>query len=220
MSLSLSGRRTASWVTTCAVFATACGSVPDASPDASGPDGGAPDARVLDAAMPDAPILDAAPPDASPPVAYEVAYVNEMTFDADLGVVDVASFGLLVNAGELPLDLSTAKVLTFSDDNATVGYEFSLDNDADAQLHKGEAAGALSPLAQQVIISSGLVTEPVVDDSVAFRLNLTNIPTGNFDITARAVLSINDAPLTLEFQIHLESGASTQFSATRVGNFD
>ncbi|WP_428267230.1 hypothetical protein [Haliangium sp.] len=192
-------------------------------PDAANPDAnvGTPaDARSEDAAPPDA-APPAAPPDATPfdappSLAYEIAYVNDMTFDPSAGQLDIIGFLVVINTGEISLDLSATRVQSFYDDSAQVGYTLSLEGDTTTALQPGEAAGGLSPLATQSIIGSGLVSEPLVDTTYTFRMALNNLPSDALDVNAQAVLNIDGQNIALSFTIHFVPEATTEFRAARV----
>lgn len=220
--------------------AFACGSV-ELYPDASSPDArpsvdamlpeetpidaGSADAAPVDADVPidgvvavDAIVAaDAVVPDAVvPTVGYDIAYINELTLNGSSGSIELAGFMVVVNTGAEPIDLSTTEVLSFSDDSALVGFSLSHDATSTTVLQSGEAAGELSSLAFQRIVSSGLATEPRVDTVYGFDMSFTNIPANKLDLEAQAVLRIEGKTISLPFTIHFSPDAATDFSATRV----
>jgi hypothetical protein len=165
-------------------------------------------------AMPDA-MIDS-PPDADLTVRYDIAYVDEFTFTPSIS--GVAGFLLVVNKGVLPLNLSEISVVSFIDDDPDVRLEFAKAADATMPLPPGRAAGSLSEPAAVHVIDSGIVTEPVEDPFLNFRISFLSPALTETTINARAVLRIDGKDATLPFVIHIVSTASSFNGARRVSS--
>lgn len=174
----------------------------------------------LDAAQPDAAIDAAidAPIDAPPPVDYDIAYINELTFS---NISSIGSFIVVVNRGSVPLNLAMLDVVAFSDDNAATSWTFSELGTSNTLLPPGQAAGDLSPLATQRIIDTGLVPEPrVAGAGFNFQMQFSGIPPNmTFNLNGQATIAIQNERLTLPFTIHFVPGSNTLFNnASRISS--
>src|SRR5262249_29675777 len=150
-------------LTACLMASTDCGALSDLGrpPNDGGVDGplDAGDARfdgpteVNDAAvdrMPDSPAAS---------VGYDIAYISEFTLP--YGVSSISSFLRIVNTDTAPLNVSTASVVSFSDDTNTGDLTFERLGETTLTIQPGHAAGCLSPAATEKLVGGGIVTEPI-----------------------------------------------------------
>lgn len=180
--------------------AIGCGSVEDQPIDASPGPG-------IDAAV------DAPPDSVAGGVKYDVGYVNEITLST--ATDSISGFTLVVNKGTAPLDLSTASVVTFSDDNPTFTWSFVKAGNSVATLSPERSAGLLSPLATTQIVTNGLVPEPIEDQTLNFEMFVTPAPTSGLNLHTQAVLQIDTANIVLTFTVHYISGSMTLINSTQ-----
>jgi hypothetical protein len=175
------------------------------------------DAGETEDAAVDAPgdaMVDAPPPGTT---RYDVAYINEITFSA--GGTSAAAFLLVVNKGTLPLDLATASVVTFSDDNAAVDWKFVEAATSTTRLAPEHAAGLLSGPATAQLVVSGLVPEPIDDRLITFEMSFVDPVIPGVTFGAQAVIQIGGANVVLPFIIHGSRGVDTVYnSAKRVAS--
>lgn len=175
------------------------------------------------------PVHDAGPdsassPDASAPVdtgasatSYDVAYISKVTLTPNISAVK--QFVALVNRGTEPLPLSSVMVKNVSDDNSGVDWAFTLKVGSTVMLKPGRAAGHLSPLAQDVLVSSGTVPEPFDDQLLDFEMRFPSPPPAGLVLRGQAVLDINGADATLVYTIQVaETGDIVFENAKRTGS--
>jgi hypothetical protein len=182
----------------CGAGAFGCGSVQSTEVDAA-----------VDAAGDSA--VDVMPDTASPPIRYDVGYVDNLTLTPD--ITGVFGFVAVVNMGTAQLNLSTASVVTFIDDNANVEWSFAKEKDSTAMLSLGRAAGFLTLAAKSKVLANGVVIEPFDDEILSFSMNfVTPLPSGA-SLNAQAVISIDNVNVTLPFTINI--GTGVQFNSAR-----
>jgi hypothetical protein len=201
----------------CVGNAIACGSVKssvDPPIDGSGSSPGNPaDAAVpSDTAVPS----DAAPPDTTLPVTrFDIGYVNEFVI-VPLDTTQIHSFLLVVNTGNVPLDLSTATVVTFSDDSNGVDWQFSKRTTAAFSLEPTRAAGSLGPNARPLIVDASVVTERIDDNVLDFQMDFLGTPASGVVANAQAVVRIGGIEAVLPFKITtLSAGESPKFNTAK-----
>jgi hypothetical protein len=173
-------------------------SLPDAAP-------------AVDAAIDVPSPIDAAvdaPRDApAPRGGYDIGYIDEITFPYNY--IGFNGLLLIVNRGELPLNLATTSVVSVTDDQADVIVTFELDTPSIASLQPERAAGALTQNASLKLVSSGLVPEPIDDQSIDFLIGFASFPPIGIDVRAEATLRIGDANIVLPFTLHVVAGDRT-----------
>jgi hypothetical protein len=201
----------------CAGNAIACGSVKssvDPPIDGRGSSPGDP----MDAALPVdiAPPIDMVPPDTSVPVTkFDIGYVNEFVI-VPLNTTQIHSILLVVNTGNVPLDLSTAAVVTFNDDSNGVDWQFSKRTAAAFSLDPTRAAGSLGPNARPLIVTAGVVTERIDDNVLDFQMDFLGTPASGVVANAQAVVRIGGVEAVLPFKITtISSGESPQFNTAK-----
>lgn len=159
-------------------------------------------------ASPDADhIIDAAVDSSMSQVKYDVAYANEITFPYNY--TGLSGFLLVVNRAQAPLSLVNAAVASVSDDNPDVTWTLELDTPSTIALPLGHAAGFLSQEARLKIVGSSLVTEPIDDDVLDFRMSFASFPPIGIDVHAQARLRIGGVDLVLPFTVHVVAGDRT-----------
>jgi hypothetical protein len=191
----------------------------DAAPIDSAPVDGAPvdGAQVVDAAPGSDAGLDASIDAAAPSHAFDVGYINEFTYP--FNVTGVSEFMMVVNRGPLPLNLADAELDAVEDDSPQVDWTLSVDMLSTTVLPAGHAAGLLSQDANTALVVSGLVSEPLDDNTLNFRMSFSDFPTAGTAIHAQAKLRIGDASVTLPFTIHIVASGTVMLDhAVRVGS--
>lgn len=166
----------------------------------------------------------ALPVDASAPVdmgasaiSYDVAYISKVTLTPNIRTVE--QFVALVNRGTAPLPLSSVVVKNVSDDNSSVDWEFKLKVASPVMLKTGRAAGHLSPLAQDVLVSSGTVSEPFDDQLLDFEMQFPTAPPAGLVLRGQVVIDINGADATLVYTIQVAEAGDIVFeNAKRTGS--
>jgi hypothetical protein len=163
-----------------------------------------------------APPIDMAPPDTTLPVTkFDIGYVNEFVI-VPRDTTQIHSFVLVVNTGNVPLDLSTATVLTFNDDSNAVDWEFSKRTSATFSLDPTRAAGSLGPNARPLIVDAGVVTERIDDNVLDFQMDFLGTPASGVVANAQAVVRIGGVEAVLLFRITtMSSGESPQFNTAK-----
>ena len=211
-------------VIACALGWTGCGDVKLIKVDSGPGDAQDPvDAFVAVDADPDAPAdasSDAppspidAPIDGPPPViGYDVAYVDEITFSATTMAIN--NFVAIVARGSQPLRLSTVAVVSVSDDRNDIEWTFERKTMSTVTLNPSRAAGALSNLARESLVNSGIVTEPFDDQILSFGMAFPTQPPLGTTLKAQAVIQIEALSVTLPFTIRISDGASNVFNHAR-----
>jgi hypothetical protein len=199
------------------VCSAGCGEVPQSNIDGSVDTAMLPDSPAIDAPpMIDA-AVDAAPdaaPDAPAPVTrYDVGYVNDFTLAPSDN--SVSGFLVVVNTGTKPLDLGTATVRAFSDDDATVEWSFTKAAGATLMLGPGRAAGSLTTAAKSLVLVGDVVAEPIDDETLDFSMVLPSTPDRGTTVHAQAVMRIDDVDATLSFVIHIAPGQGAELNSAR-----
>ncbi len=134
----------------------------------AGPDAGAPDA-ALDAAT-DA--VDAAPTQA----AFAIGAVSEWRISGSPANMTATNWVRVANVGEAPLDLSTGAVTSVSFGDARFAGNATWVA-VPTILAPDRSAGSLSAAAAQVIVASGLMSEPAQDSANdILQLRVTMMP--------------------------------------------
>jgi hypothetical protein len=205
-----------------AASAAACGDVKSLSLDAAAPPGGeagpAPDATPIDAALIDAApidaLIDAAP---APVTKYDIAYITDITLNPNIS--SIFSFLLIVNKGTAPLKLETTTVVTYSDDSAGIDWTLTNNGVTTTMLRPDHAAGMLSPDVAAKLVDSGLVPEPIDDNTLNFTMAFTTPPPSGVTLRAQAVLRVETADIVLPFTINIvASGAPKYNVASRISS--
>lgn len=187
-------RLTGVWLVSCCSL-VACGSVKEAEQDA----GVTPDARP-DAAVDAAPVA----------TRFDVGYVDSITVTPS--TTEVSSVIAVVNTSTGPLDLSTAKVIAFVDDNSNARMTFAKDTGSTLKLAPGRAAGRLSPLAKSKVLVDGLVEEPLDDQTLNFSITFDTTPIVGQIIAAQAIIGIGTATAVLPFVLTTDDGIDIQLT--------
>jgi len=187
----------------------------DTAPVLDGGDAGPADARDA------APITDGAvdprPDAATPTRSFDVGYINELSFPFNF--TGVSEFMIIVNRGPAALNLATAALDAIEDDSPDVVWTLAVDMLSTTSLPAGHAGGLLSQEANIALVVSGLVSEPLADNTLNFRISFSEFPPVGTDIHAQATLRIDDASVVLPFTIHVTaSGTVTLDHAARVGS--
>lgn len=183
-----------------AACAAGCGNVKSEQPDAGAP-------RGVDDAAPDA----AHDGGASGPARFDVAYINDFTINPN--IESLFSFALVINKGTAPLKLQTTTVVTFSDDSAAIDWSLTKTGASTATLRPGSAAGMLNPDASAALVDTGLVPEPVEDNTLNFTMDFAEPPPAGVTLKAQAVLKIETTDLVLPFTITIVASGAPKYNA-------
>jgi hypothetical protein len=159
----------------------------------------------------DAPALDAAedgsmdaPTDAPLLPAFDIAYPSEWRFSVS-GPAE--AFILIVNTGPSPLSLATFQVSSVSDNHPTAVARVTSPSSSGTTLQPNDAGGMLSLLSEQLLVGSGLVTEPWVDrTSQLLALELLSAPAGTYDVAVNLTISLDGRDAPLPMTIHVVPG--------------
>jgi hypothetical protein len=163
----------------------------------------------------------------SPAVRFDIAYVSELTLDPNATELhSILGFMVVVNTGTAPLDLSSAQVVSVSDDSDLVDWSITRFAASTAIVPPGHAAGCLSPVAVDRILASGVVTEPGggcsdYDQGLDFEMHFSNMAPPGTTYHGLATIQVGGAQLALPFTIHTAvangSAGAVLDSVTRVG---
>ncbi|MBK7078177.1 MAG: hypothetical protein IPH44_38520 [Myxococcales bacterium] len=153
----------------------------------------------------DAPVVAIdAPVDAPGLAAYDIAYPAEWRMSVQ---GPATSFIVIVNTGPSPLSLSTFQVTGLSDDHPTAVVRVTSPGSFGDTLQPDTAAGALSGLAETLLIGSGLVPEAWSVRTTDFlSLELLNAPAGTYDIAVNLTVELDGRPASLPMTIHVVPG--------------
>jgi hypothetical protein len=143
-------------------------------------------------------------------VAYDIGYVNDLTFTTS--TTAVSHMLLVINRGSTALQLSTVSVKDVGDDNTSVAWSFAKKTDSTVMLRPGRAAGALSPLARETLVTSGLVPEPIDDQLLDFEMAFAAPAPLGTAVHGQAVITINGVDITVPFVIHVGDQPGLMFN--------
>jgi len=147
--------------------------------------------------------------------AFDVAYPSEWRFSVN---GTISGYLLIVNTSLNPLDLSTFEVVSISDDHPMAIVRVTAPTAFSEALGPGFAAGELSGLSQDVLVDSGLVTEPNhLTEADFLRLDIEDAPNDTYDIGAEVTLSIDDIAVELPMTIHRVAGPNPVYADPLVG---
>ncbi len=135
--------------------------------------------------------------------ALDVGYISHLKVE-NTRVVSGRCIGVIVNTGDRPVDLATATVVSAYDDHADASFELTVVQ-TDIVLSPGQGGGRLNPLAEDLLVDAGLVTEPVVTSQFTLGYTLRNLVPGAYDIRAEASLDISGAMVTLPITFRVDS---------------
>jgi hypothetical protein len=188
-----------------------CGSVRSTNADGPPPD----DASISrdDAIATDAAVDAAVDTAIDTPVAttrFDIGYINDLVI-VPLDTTQLRGLLLVVNKGTVPLDLSTASVLAFSDDADGIDWQFSKRANSTFLLDPGRAAGSLGVSARPLIVDQGVVTERIDDNALDFQMDFLGTPASGVIANAQAIVRIDGVEAVLTFKITTVSSAPAPF---------
>lgn len=142
-------------------------------------------------------------PDAGGRPAFDVAYPSVWR----RSVPDQLPFDLIViNTSTSPLSMSSLVLKSISDDHPTATVRFIL-APLSTTVATQRAGGLIVPLAEPVLIGSGLVPETRVDTNTSYvDYEIVDPAPGTYDITADAILTLDGIDVPLHFVIHMVPG--------------
>ncbi len=144
-----------------------------------------------------------------------MAFISDFSFTSN--TVSIGSWGVVVAKGSRSLDMTTAKIVSVTDDhptaiiNVTVGVPNS-----GGTLLPNQYAGNLSPLANTEIIDSGVVTEPKNSMSFSFRMSLQDLPTASVNINVVAVFSVEGTEISIPIIVRVGASSTSFNQASRI----
>lgn len=152
---------------------------------------------------------DAAVDAASSPPRFEIIWISDLSVTS--AAPEAFDLGVIVNRGDAPLDLSDARIVMNTDNDARIDFELLVQGSA-TPLPPGKAAGRLNPASRAKIVDSGLLDAPLVDDEYSFGVVLKNTPPGVNVVIASAVLEIGGVSVQMPFWVF--HGVDASFNAT------
>jgi hypothetical protein len=145
------------------------------------------------------------PPDAALVPAFDVAYPNEWRFTVGSGQPIVLDL-MFMNRGVSPLSMSTLNVRSLSDDHP-IAFVRVVTTSSSADIPPGSAGGRILPIAEPIMIGSGLVPEPRTDTTSSYAtVEFIDEPTGTYDITVDVLLTLDGLDVPLHMVMHMEPG--------------
>lgn len=140
-------------------------------------------------------------PDATPQASFSVGHISSLRVGASATSYSISAIIRIVNTGEFPLDLGDAAVTNVFADHTGAVMTATWRDQTDLVLQPGFSAGLLDPVPQNLIVTSGLVTEPLQNSSFSYLTIVADLPNAgtwigyNTDVTlrignARAVISL------------------------------
>lgn len=141
--------------------------------------------------------------DAPPPPAYDLAYPNVWR----RSVVDELPFDLMiVNTTDHPIQMSSLILTSVTDDHPLATVRMKLGSLSSA-VPVGMAGGSIVPIAEPLLIDSGLVTEPRADTMTSYlAYEIVDTPGGTYDIAADVGLELDGVAAQLHFVVHMVTG--------------
>ena len=155
----------------------------------------------------------AVPPDAPPVPAFDIAYPKEWRISV---AEPIGGFVLFVNAGVTPISMSTLQLRSVADDHPTAFVRITPTSSA-AMILPGVAGGNLTPLAEDVLVDTGIVTETRTDVGASYlSIELVDAPEGTYDIAVDVVLGLDGLDVPMGMTVHVLPGP-TIFANPEVG---
>lgn len=135
---------------------------------------------------------------------FDLAYPSEWTFSV---AGPVSGYLVVVNTGSDPMQLDGLHVDSVTDDHEQAVVQIELKGFAPRTLDPGRASGFLTPLSKTVLVDSGLVPEPRLDDASDYlSIGLLDAPEGTYDVHADVKLSLAHQQVTIPLTIHMVPG--------------
>jgi hypothetical protein len=163
-----------------------------------------------DASTPDSTAASDAPSDAPSQALFEIGFVSEWRRGSTATSVAEQTWVRVVNTGDTPLDLSDGMVTNVSL-NGPPGFDTTGTAwlGSTTVLEPGMSAGALRVDAAQLIIASGIVSEPAQDTtSDLLRLDVSSFPGTWIGVDLEITVQIANARATLATRV-VNSGTGT-----------
>lgn len=149
-------------------------------------------------------------------ISYDVAYISKLTLTPNIQAVH--QLIALVNRGSNALPLSSVMVKDVADDNTSVDWAFTELAGSTVMLKTGRAAGNLSPVAQDQLVTTGLVSEPFDDQLLGFEMRFPSPPPVGLVLRGQVVIDISGADVTLVFTIQVTDTGDLVFeNPKRIG---
>jgi hypothetical protein len=153
---------------------------------------------------------------------FDVAYVSEFRTGVFVSGFNAGTMGVLINTGTQPLDLAQLRIVSISDDHPDAQLTFEIFRFEVPLLEPGQAAGGLSQVAEQLIVGSGLVLEPLMAASFDLSLGAVNLPVEQEEVVnGSIVLALGAQEVTLPVTIRTAPSVPTDLdllTATRVAS--
>jgi hypothetical protein len=153
-------------------------------------------------------------------VKYDVGYVREYRIGTNApSFFSDGSWARVVNMGTMTLDLSTGVVTNVTTDDPRFSVQITWTPGNTTVLMPGKSGGALTPTAANLIVGSGLVTEPAQDISQGYMsLNVMNIPVPGTWLATNVEATLSIAGKTATMPIKFTSSGTSNMATPITGN--
>ncbi len=132
--------------------------------------------------------------------AFDIAYPNEWRFSV---AGPISGYFLAINTSAADLNMSSLELKSIEDDHPTAIVRINV-TPSPTLIPTGQVGGHLTPLSEQTLIGTGLVTEPRADTmSDYLSLAIENAPDGMYDIAVDLVIAIDDVRIAMPITIHM-----------------
>lgn len=133
----------------------------------------------------------------------DIAYSSEWKFSVE---GPVSGYVVIVNTTSAPVNLDTLQLTSVTDDNPTANVQIETQKLSGVQVAPGIAGGVLSPVSKNVLVDSGIITEPRDANGDYLTIAVVNAPAGTYDIHASVEMSLEGKSAKLPLTIHMVPG--------------
>lgn len=135
--------------------------------------------------------------------AFDIAYPNVWRRT----VVDQLPFDLMViNTSDAPISMSSLAIKSISDNHPTATVRL-VKMPAGTMVPPHKAGGFIVPLAEPILVGSGLVPEVRADTNSSYlEYEIIDAPVGTYDIVTDAIMTLDSSDFFLHFTIHMVEG--------------
>jgi len=132
--------------------------------------------------------------------AFDIAFPNEWRFSV---AGPIRGYFLAINTSNADLDMNTLELKSIDDDHPTAIVRVTV-IPSPTLIPPGRVGGALSGLSAQLLVDSGLVTEPRSDTTSDYlTLAVENAPDGTYDINVDLVIALDGIRIPMPMTIHV-----------------
>jgi len=131
---------------------------------------------------------------------FDIAYPNEWRFSV---AGPISGYFLAINTNNVALDMTTLELKSIDDDHPSAIVRVTV-TPSPTVIEPATVGGALTPLSRQVLLDSGLVTEPRSDTASDYlTLEIENAPNGTYDINVDLIIAIDSIRIPMPMTIHM-----------------